>query len=198
MELRNNVKTFHARTGKEWREWLQKNHQSETSVWLIIYKMESKEKSIYYPEAVNEALCFGWIDSKANKRDAVSYYLLFARRNPKSNWSKINKVRVEKLIAQNLMQPAGLEIINIAKQNGGWTALDGVENITIPPDLQKEFKKNKTAFQNWDKFPRSSKRGILEWILNAKRDETRKKRIDETIQLAAKNIKALFTKKQGL
>lgn len=166
------------------------NHQSEKSVWLIIYRKESGTPSVYYPEAVDEALCFGWIDSKPNKRDSNSYYQFFAKRNPKSNWSKVNKEKVAKLTEQGLMERAGLEMIEIAHQNGTWTALDEVENITVPEDLQELFSKNKTAFDNWERFSRSSKRGILEWILNAKKAETRQKRIAETVSLAEKNIKA--------
>jgi uncharacterized protein YdeI (YjbR/CyaY-like superfamily) len=190
MELKNNIKTFYAKSQKDWRKWLEKNHQSEKSVWLIIYKKESGKKSVYYPEAVDEALCFGWIDSKPNKRDAESYYQFFTKRNPKSNWSKINKEKVEKLIAKGLMQKAGYAMIEIAKKNGNWTALDKVEDLTLPDELKRQFKKNKKAFENWEKFPPSSKKIILEWILNAKKDETRKNRIEETVKLAEKNLKA--------
>lgn len=190
MELYNGVPTFYAKTRKDWRKWLEKNHQSETSVWLIIYKKDSDTPSVYYPEAVDEALCFGWIDSKPNKRDENSYYQFFAKRNPKSNWSKVNKDKVATLIAQGLMQTEGLKMVDIAKQNGTWTALDEVDNITIPDDLRELFSKNKVALEHWEQFSRSSKRGILEWILNAKKPETRQKRIEETVTLAAKNIKA--------
>jgi uncharacterized protein YdeI (YjbR/CyaY-like superfamily) len=195
MELHNELKTFHAKTRKEWRDWLEKNHQSEKSIWLIIYKKESETPSIYYPEAVDEALCFGWIDSKPNKRDEHSYYQFFSKRNPKSNWSKVNKEKVSILMEQGLIHSSGLKMIEIAKQNGTWTALDEVENITIPDDLKALFLKNKPAHDNWEKFPRSSKRGILEWIMNAKKTETRQKRIEETVQLAADNIKANHYKK---
>ena len=195
MELHNELKTFHAKIRKEWRNWLEKNHQSEKSIWLIIYKKESETPSIYYPEAVDEALCFGWIDSKPNKRDEHSYYQFFSKRNPKSNWSKVNKVKVSNLMEQGLIHDSGLRMIEIAKQNGNWTALDEVEKITIPDDLKELFLKNKTAYDNWEKFPRSSKRGILEWIMNAKKTETRKKRIEETVQHATDNIKANHYKK---
>jgi uncharacterized protein YdeI (YjbR/CyaY-like superfamily) len=195
MELHNELKTFHAKTRKEWRNWLEKNHQSEKSIWLIIYKKESETPSIYYPEAVDEALCFGWIDSKPNKRDENSYYQFFSKRNPKSNWSKVNKEKVSILMEQGLIHSSGLKMIEIAKQNGTWTALDEVENITIPDDLKALFLNNKTAYDNWEKFSRSSKRGILEWIMNAKKTETRQKRIEETVQLAADNIKANHYKK---
>lgn len=190
MEIYKGIQTFHARTRNEWRKWLEKNHQSEKSVWLIIYKKDSDIPSVYYPEAVDEALCFGWVDSKPNKREENIYYQFFSKRNPKSNWSKVNKEKVAKLIKQGLMQSAGIEMIEIAKQNGTWTALDEVENLTIPDDLQELFSKNKTAFENWENFPPSSKRGILEWILNAKKPETRQKRIKETVSLAEKDIRA--------
>ena len=159
-------------------------------MWLIIYKKESNIPSVYYPEAVDEALCFGWIDSTPKKRDDKSYYQFFAKRNPKSNWSKVNKDKVANLLEQGLIESEGLKMIEIAKQNGTWTALDEVENITIPEDLQTLFSNNPTAFDHWEKFSRSSKRGILEWILNAKKPETRQKRIEETVALAEKNIKA--------
>jgi len=132
------------------------------------------------------------IDSKANKRDDVSYYQYFAKRKPKSNWSKVNKEKVAKLIEKGLMTPAGFESIEAAKQNGTWSALDEVEELIIPPDLKLLFDKNKTASDYWEKFSSSAKRAILEWILNAKRPETRQKRIAETVELAKKNIKADF------
>ncbi len=190
MILKNGVQTFHAKSRAEWREWLSHHHQSEQSVWLIIYKKDCDIPSVYYPEAVDEALCFGWIDSKPNKRDTQSYFQFFSKRNPKSNWSQVNKEKVAKLLDQGLMAPAGLEMIEIAKQSGTWTALDEVENMTIPADLRALFDQNATAWKNWESFPRSAKRGILEWILNAKRPETRRKRIEETVTLASDNIRA--------
>jgi uncharacterized protein YdeI (YjbR/CyaY-like superfamily) len=190
MELKDGIKTFYAKTQKEWRKWLEKNHQSEKSIWLIIYKKESGTPSVYYTDAVDEAICFGWIDSKPNKRDDESYYQFFAKRNIKSNWSKVNKGKVARLLEEGKISPSGLKAIELAKQNGTWTALDKVEEMEIPEDLQKAFNKNKTAFGYFDKFPRSSKRNILEWIMNAKRPETRQARIEETVKLATENIKA--------
>jgi uncharacterized protein YdeI (YjbR/CyaY-like superfamily) len=190
MELKNGIKTYHAKSRNEWRKWLEKNHQSEKSVWLIIYHKESKTKTVYYDEAVEEAICFGWVDSKPNKRDEKSYYLFIAQRKPKSNWSKANRDRANKMIGQRLMTAGGQAMIDLAKKTGTWEALVDVQNSVIPTDLQKRFDKNKMAFKNFQAFPPSSKRIILEWILNAKRPDTREKRIDETVSLAAKNIKA--------
>lgn len=189
-ELKNGIKTFYARSGKIWRNWLQKNHAKEKSVWLIIYHKKSKTPSVYYNEAVEEALCFGWIDSKANKRDDESAYQSFMQRKPKSNWSKLNRERAAKMTEQGLMHESGQAMIDLAKKSGTWEALTDVQNAVIPADLEKLFSKNKTAQTNFKAFPPSSKRIILEWILNAKRPETRKKRIEETVKLAAKNIKA--------
>ena len=190
MELKNGIATFYAESRAEWRNWLQENHSKEKSVWLIIYKKESGRNSTNYKEAVEEALCFGWIDSKPNKRDEESFYQFFAKRNLKSNWSKVNKAKVEMLIKENLMTQAGYEMIEIAKQNGTWNALDEVEESVIPTDLQKALNANPSALNNFNLFPRSSKRNILEWILNAKQPITRAKRIEETVRLAAENIKA--------
>ncbi len=159
-------------------------------MWLIIYRKSSDTPSVYYDEAVDEALCFGWIDSKPNKRDSTSYYQFFSRRNPKSNWSRVNKNKVEKLMAENRMAPAGLAMVEEAKRRGTWTALDEVENLVIPTDLQAAFKQNKDALDHWNNFPPSAQRGILEWIFNAKRPATRQKRIDETVSMAARGLRA--------
>lgn len=149
---------FYAKTRKEWRNWLEKNHAAEKNIWLIIYNKESKKTGINYEEAVEEGLCFGWIDSKAIKRDAESHLQSFAPRKPKSNWSKPNRERVAKMIKAGLMTPAGKATIDLAKKTGTWTALEKVENMEIPADLQQLFNKNKTAQKNFMTFPPSSKK----------------------------------------
>jgi len=189
-ETYKNVQAVSAENSTAWRQWLEDNHNSEAAVWLIIFKKESDKASVYYSQAVDDALCYGWIDSKPNKRDEYSYYQYFSVRNPKSNWSKVNKEKVSNLIQQGLMRPAGLKMIQIAKQNGTWDALNDVDNLIVPSDLVKAFDANPTAFDYWQQFPDSTKRGILEWIFNAKRAETRLKRINETVELAEKNIRA--------
>jgi uncharacterized protein YdeI (YjbR/CyaY-like superfamily) len=189
-EIHRGTKAVSAPTRKIWRNWMAKNHEKETSVWLIIFHKKSRQASVYYDEAVEEALCFGWVDSVSNSRNEESSYLYFAKRKPKSNWSKANKDRVEKLTKLGLIMPAGQAMIDLAKQKGTWTALEVVDQLTIPPDMQKLFDKNKTAEKNFLAFPASTRRGILEWILNAKRSETRQKRIEETVTLAAQNIRA--------
>lgn len=128
--------TFYAENADSWRQWLAEHHDSEASVWLIIYKKDSGVPSVYYPEAVDEALCFGWVDSKPNSRDDNSYYQFFAPRNPRSNWSKVNKEKVSRLIKGGRMAPSGYVVIEEAKKNGAWNALDEVDNLVVPEDLQ--------------------------------------------------------------
>jgi uncharacterized protein YdeI (YjbR/CyaY-like superfamily) len=190
MEVKDEVKKVYAKTRKDWRKWLEKNQTSETCVWLIIYRKSSDKPSIYYEEAVEEALCFGWIDSIAKKRDEESRFQYFAKRKPKSNWSKTNRERAERMIKEGFMTPTGQAMIDLAKKSGTWTALNDIQNSVIPPDLQRMFDKNKKAFINFSAFTPSSKRIILEWISNAKRTVTRQQRIKQTVGLAEKNIKA--------
>ena len=192
----NGVKTFYAENITAWRHWLSENHENESKLWLIIYKKDSGVPSITYDEAVDEALCFGWVDSSINKRDDKSFYQYFAKRNPKSNWSRVNKLKVEKLISLGRMSEVGLKMIELAKLTGTWTALDDVENLTYPPDLQDALNQNALALEYFNAFPRSVKRGILEWLLNAKQPETRLKRITEIVNKAQRNERAnQFVKK---
>lgn len=172
----------------EWRDWLAKNHTQKESIWLAVAKKGHIGVSV--PDAVEEALCFGWIDSTANKLDEKRYKLLLAPRKRNSVWSKINKARVAKLIKAKLMQPAGLAMIKLAKKTGTWESLDDVDSLVYPEDLVKAFDKNKKSQSFFDAFPPSTKKQILYWIKSAKTSETRKKRIKETVTKAARNIRA--------
>lgn len=192
VELHKNTATFYAKNRKAWRGWLQKNHTKEQSVFLIIYKKESGIPTVYYPEAVDEAICFGWIDSKINKRDNESYYQYFAKRNPKSNWSKVNKDKVAYLLKQGLMAKAGLESVEQAKSIGTWNALDKVEALELPQEMKDLLANNTIAKSNWEAFPRSAKRSILEWIYNAKTVRTQIARIEKTVNLAIQNIRVNY------
>lgn len=188
-ETFKDLPAVYAATRKDWRRWLEKNHTG-SPVWLIQYRKASSTPSVGYVDAVEEALCFGWIDSKQVKRDEESSYLYFAQRKPKGNWSQSNKERVARLTEQGLMTPAGQHFIDLARENGAWDALVAVENEIIPDDLQQLFDKNKKAFDHFKAFAPSSRRLILQWVLSAKRPETREKRIRETVALAAENKKA--------
>lgn len=182
--------SIHPKTRADWRAWLEQNHTQTEGVWLISYKKATGKPRFDYEEAVEEALCFGWIDSKPNKLDEERSLLWFAPRKPGTGWSKPNKERVEKLIRAGLMTSAGMAKIDAAKQDGSWNALDAIEALEIPPDLEEAFASNKAAQQYFEAFPRSVKRGILEWIASAKKPETRAKRIEETTRLASENIRA--------
>ncbi len=177
MELHNEINAIHATTRQEWRKWLEENCEKEKSVWLIIYHKNCDIESIYYDEAVEEAICFGWIDSVAHKRNEESKYQFFSQRKPKSNWSKANRERAEKMTEQGLMTSSGQKLIDLAKETGTWEALVDVQNSIIPDDLQNQLNTNPIALKNFLAFPPSSKRIILEWILNEKKDETRQKEL---------------------
>lgn len=190
METKNGIKAFHAKTTNDWRNWLEKNGTTEKAVWLIIYHQKSKTPSVHYAESIEHSLCYGWIDSKAVKRDEESFYLCFTPRKPKSNWSKVNRERVTRMTEQGLMRPAGQAMIDLAKETGTWDGLAAAQDTIVPDDLQKLFSKNKKAFSNFEAFAPSSKRVILEWITKAKKPETRQQRILQTVELAAMNVKA--------
>jgi len=180
---------YYPRNRKAWRNWLQKNHSSLQSVWLIIYKKDTGKPTVTYDEVVEEALCFGWIDSKPNKRDNESYFLFMAPRKPKSPWSALNKKRVEKLLKEKLITAAGLQKIEAAKKDGSWAALDKIEALEMPALLKKAFDKNKKARENFEQFPTGIKKQAYQWIETARMEMTRQKRIAETVTLAEKNIR---------
>ncbi len=175
-------KTFYARNRKAWRTWLQKNHASSNGVNLVYYKKGSGKTRVEYADAVEEALCFGWIDSTVRPMDEFRYMQWFCPRKPKSVWSVLNKSRVQKMIEQRLMTPAGMEKIEIAKKNGQWTSLDQVTNLEIPPDLDKAFKKNKAALKHFTEASRSYRWQVLYRINSAKLPATRAKRIAEMVK----------------
>ena len=187
--MEKEIETFYPKDRQEWREWLQSNHDKKQSVWLIYYKKKSKIPTVTYSEAVDEALCFGWIDSKAKPLDEEKFMQFFSRRKEKSVWSKVNKEKIERLTKEGLMTKAGYEIIETAKQNGSWTILDEAEALIIPDDLEKEFQKRNNAKEYFLSLSRSDKRNILQWLVLAKRQETREKRINEIVELAGKNQK---------
>ena len=187
--MEKEIEKFYPKSRQEWREWLQDNHDKKQSVWLIYYKKKSNIPTVIYSEAVDEALCFGWIDSKSKPIDEHKFMQFFSRRKPNSVWSRVNKEKIERLTNEGLMTKAGYEIIEIAKQNGSWTILDEAEALIIPDDLDKELQKRKNAKEYFLSLSRSDKRNILQWLVLAKRQETREKRIAEIIELADKNQK---------
>jgi uncharacterized protein YdeI (YjbR/CyaY-like superfamily) len=182
--------SVHALSRSDWRQWLADNHASATGVWLVSYKKGTGMPRVEYGEAVEEALCFGWVDSKPNKLDAERTLLWFAPRKAGSGWSRPNKDRVHRMIEGGLMAAAGLLKVEQAKLDGSWTKLDAVEDLVLPLDLAAALAAAPDAARNFEAFPRSAKRGILEWIVNAKTASTRAKRIEETARLASTNERA--------
>lgn len=174
---------------EDWRKWLEENHDTSPGIWLIYFKKGSRQPTLAYDDAVEEGLSFGWIDSTVNTLDEDRYLQLFTPRKPNSTWSRLNKKRVKKLIKNGSMARAGLEKIETAKKNGSWTILDEVENLSIPPDLEEAFKKNKNAQDNYNVFTDSVKKQILWFVISAKRSETRKKRIENVIEATNRNKK---------
>lgn len=176
---------YYAKDRKAWRKWLEKNHLGSAGVWLVYYKKDSGKTRVPYADAVEEALCFGWIDSTVNPIDEDSYMQLFTPRKPKSGWSKLNKDRVEQLMSQGLMTAAGLEKIEAAKLHGSWSHLDEVEAFVIPPLLEQAFRANKKARAFFDSLSNTNRKMILYHINNAKREETKLLRIKEIIASAS-------------
>ena len=184
------AESVYASDRKAWRAWLKRNHRTCERVWLVYYKKGSGKPSVSYNDAVEEALCFGWIDSKGGTLDHERSLLWFAPRRAGSGWSRPNKERVERLLAAGLMCPAGLAKIEAAKTDGSWNSLDAVEALELPNDLVQALASYPFATEHFAAFPRSVKRSILEWISTARRPETRAARVAETARLANENIRA--------
>lgn len=163
----------HPLSRKAWRAWLKAHHARKEGVWLVLYKKATGKPTLSVNDYVEEAIAFGWIDSTPKKVDAARSACWIAPRKRGSNWSRLSKERAERMEA--------------TRADGSWAALDEVENLLMPEDLAAAFEAHPGSAEHWEAFPRSVKRGILEWILNAKRAATRAKRIEETARLAAQN-----------
>ena len=183
------VETYYPKSQTDWRNWLETNHQLKQSIWLVFYKKSTKVASISWSEAVDEALCFGWIDSTKKTIDKERYMQYFSKRKPNSIWSKVNKDKVQYLTSKNRIQKAGYKSIETAKENGSWLILDEVEALILPEDLKKEFDKREGALDFYESLSKSAKKILLSWIVLAKTPETKQKRIIEIAENASKNKK---------
>ncbi|MEJ7812761.1 MAG: YdeI/OmpD-associated family protein [Gemmatimonadaceae bacterium] len=173
-----------------WRRWLAEHHATSPGVWLIFDKKRSRPERLAYGDSVEEALCFGWVDSTVNALDDARYMQRFAPRKPASAWSRSNKDRVARLTEQGLMMPAGVAAVEAGKRLGGWTSGDAVEALEVPPDLAAALAAHPTAARNFAAFAPSARKGYLHWVTQAKRSETRSRRVAETVALAAENRKS--------
>jgi uncharacterized protein YdeI (YjbR/CyaY-like superfamily) len=171
----------------EWRAWLIEHHATSRGVHLAGWRRASGHEPIDYVAATEEALCVGWIDSKASVLDEDRSLLWFSPRKPGSGWARTNKERVARLTAAGLMLPAGLAVVEAAKRSGTWTFLDDVETLVVPDDLAAALAARPGARSNWDAFPPSARRQGLYWLVTAKRAETRDRRIAQIADRAAHN-----------
>ncbi len=190
MAALDDLERVHVDTRAQWRAWLRAHHASSPGVWLVTWRKGSDHPALSYDDIVEEALCFGWVDSRPGRVDAQRTRRLVTPRQAGSGWSALNKRRIERLEAAGLMAPAGRKAIEAAKRDGSWERLDHVEALTIPPDLAAAFRRHRGSAANFDAFPRFTKRAILEWIASAKKPGTRAKRVEETATLAARNERA--------
>jgi uncharacterized protein YdeI (YjbR/CyaY-like superfamily) len=183
------IDTFYPTSQQAWRTWLQENHDSKQSVWLVCYKKKSNIPTVLWSDAVDEAICFGWIDSKRITIDDDKFMQFFTKRKPNGTWSKVNKEKIKQLIDHGLMTEAGLECIEKAKQNGSWTVLDDVEALIIPKDLESAFNNKIGSKEFFLGLSKSIRKSILQWVVLAKQVETRQKRINEIVEMASQNLK---------
>ena len=174
----------------EFREWLALNHDKSEGINVVMYKVDDPRPSMRWEEAVKVALCYGWIDSTVRRIGDGARAQYFCKRKPKSVWSKLNKGYIKELKKDGLMTESGLASIKIAIENGSWTTLDDVENGVVPEDLQIAFKRNKKAQENFLGFTKGQRKSYLYWLNQAKRTETRLKRINEIIRLSEAGIKS--------
>lgn len=181
--------TFFAEERAAWREWLAAHHEDRTQVWLLIHKKHVQEPGVRYDEAVEEALCWGWIDGLTNGWDERSFAVRFTPRKPGSVWSESNVARVGRMIAEGRMTPAGLALVEEARRRGTWDqATSGRLDVT-PPDLEAALAGEPAAAARWEEWPASPRRQYVYWVLDAKRPETRERRVAEVVRRAAAGLR---------
>jgi len=180
----------HADDRATWRAWLEANHATSRGAWLVTWRPRSGRVGLDYEAAIEEALCFGWVDSTGGRVDDDRGKLYFAPRKPRSGWAATNKARVERLIAAGRMAPAGLAAIERAKANGSWEVLDSVERLEVPSDLAAALEAHPPAATNFAAFPPSARKQLLAWLALAMRPDTRAARIHQVAEAAARNERA--------
>jgi len=185
----NEISIFYPETRADWRKWLEENHDKEQAVWVVYYAKSTEKPTISWSEAVDEALCFGWIDSKRVSAGPGRSHQFFCKRKAKSTWSKINKEKIVRLTESGLMTKAGFEIIELAKQNGSWTILDEVEELVVPKDLESALDLYEGAMDYFSGLSKSVKKMMLYRIMSAKLPETRQKRIADIVEEVAQKCK---------
>jgi len=182
---------------EEWRSWLAQNHDKQDQAWLLFHKKNSDKKGISLDESVEEAICFGWIDSKLRKIDYEKFALRFSPRKPKSVWSKINREKAEKLMLTGKMSEAGMATIKKGKASGSWeNAYTNRIKDALPFDVEEALRKNEKAWSNFQNFANSYRNMYIGWINGAKTEETRKKRIEKIVEQSLQNRKLIGNESQ--
>jgi uncharacterized protein YdeI (YjbR/CyaY-like superfamily) len=182
---------LYVKNREEWREWLEKNHTTAQGIWLIYYKKPSGKQRIPYNDAVEEALCFGWIDSKIKRINDDYYIQWFTPRRPGSSWSELNIDRVQKMIKEGRMTRAGLAVYEeVSSKPVLIKEMNQKAETIVPNDLMNALKRNAVAFINFEKLPPSSRRLYVLWLNDAKRPETRRARIEKIVDRSEKNLRA--------
>ena len=179
---------FQPKSRKAWRDWLKKHHASSPGIWLVYAKRHTGIASLSYDDAVEEALCYGWIDSLVHPIDDDLYKQVFTPRKPKSVWSKANKARVKRLMAAGLMTAPGTAAVAQAKKNGKWNGLDEAASLAMPPDLLKAIAASAAARKNWLAYSPGMRKGFLYMVASAKRPETRAARIAQVVDTVARKV----------
>ena len=188
--VHDTYRQLEARSRAAWRSWLQKHHAVSKGIWLVFQKQASEVPSVKYAEAVEEALCFGWIDSRLHPLDDLRYRQVFTPRKPLSEWSALNKKRVVQLEADGQLRAAGRTAIAVAKANGSWTKIDHVEAGVVPDEMRHAFARSPIARQRFEAFSPSARKYILHWVNNVKSADKRTERIRLAVQLAGRGLKA--------
>ncbi len=192
------LKKVQPKSRAAWRGWLEKHHAASQGIWLVFAKKHTGLPSLSYEDAVQEALCFGWIDSLMKSIDDRFHMQMFTPRKPKSAWSVTNKARLAKLMKAGVMAPAGLAAVTLAKKSGSWDTYAVVDALTIPPELQRAFDANPEAKNNWPSYTPSAQRSFLHMINGAKRPETREKRVKQVIDYVAKKVSMSALREQAM
>jgi uncharacterized protein YdeI (YjbR/CyaY-like superfamily) len=192
------LKKVQPKSRAAWHAWLEKNHAAATGVWLVFAKKHTGLPTLSYEDAVQEALCFGWIDSILKSIDDRFHMQMFTPRKAKSAWSVTNKARLAKLMKAGLMAPAGLAAVKEAKKSGSWDSYASVDALTMPPELKKALDANPDAKKNWPTYTESAQRSFLHMVNDAKRPETREKRVRRVIDLLSKKVSMTAIREQAM
>ncbi len=192
------LKSVRPRSRAAWRAWLEKHHAAAAGIWLVFARKHTGLPSVAYEDAVEEALCFGWIDSRVKSIDDRFHMQMFTPRRPKSAWSTTNKARLARLMKAGVVAPAGLAAVAVAKTSGSWNTYSTVDKMAIPPDLQRALDANRDAAKNWSTYTPSAQRSFLHMVNNAKRPDTREKYVRRVVDLVGNKVSMTELRREAM